>query len=205
VNDPVDILRNFVEGYPEAVPGSFQLLADRSWELGHIYLYQFQARRQHTLQRSQILKMSNHMIFIYGEMGELKPLGGGGGGSDPDVAPSPDQRIELAIGCGALRDQGSYAYALGRVLSWDVAGVEVVFEDGQTLRDDAADGYFALVAAEAGQAVQLRVLDAKGETIELIDLKESFPMPPHPDAAVNGKLGDAAYFDFIPSDDEGSP
>lgn len=204
MDDPIDILRKFVEGYPDAVPGSFQLQAERSWEMGRIYLYEFQARRQLTPSRAQILKMSNHMLFIYGENGELKPLGGGGGGSDPDAVPPPDQRVELAMGFGALADQGSYAYALGRVLSRDVGSVEALFEGGQRMRDDAADGYFALVAARTGQAVQLRVLDAGGELIELIDVKESFPSPSNPDAALNGKLGNA-YFDFTPADEDGNP
>jgi hypothetical protein len=169
--DLIDHLRQLVDLQEGVIPGTFKLLATRSWEHGEVFIYQYQVRHICFPQEARILDMFCTSISRYDEKGQL--VGFGGGGRDAiNVDLLTDQLIDISAGSGGYHiDYGHCACAVGRVISPEVAAVEVLFNNGKVLRDLASDGYVALVADQATGAVHARILNAKGETMQLLDLK----------------------------------
>jgi len=170
--DPIDHLRELADLHQEVVPGTFKLLATRFWEHGEVFLCQFQVRHAYFPQEARILDMFYFGISRYDEKGQLVYFGGGGRDAT-NVDLLTDQLIDIiSAGSGGYHiDYGHCACAVGRVVSPEVAAVEVLFKNGKVLRDPVSDGYVALVADQTTGAVHARILNAKGETMQLLDLK----------------------------------
>ncbi len=56
--------------------------------------------------------------------------------------------------------------------------MEVLLDDGQTLRDAVGNGAFAVIAPVGTLACEVRVLDVQGSVIERRDPAREFDAPP---------------------------
>ncbi len=64
-----------------------------------------------------------------------------------------------------------FAWVQGRVTTADkVAAVEVLFDNGQTMRAKATDGWYVLLADNTDGPCELRAVDARGRVLEQYDL-----------------------------------
>ncbi len=137
-----------------------QVLAMRKWEHGVVILHKAPCPPREGNPDLPDRKLNYSLV----KRGLLTRVVEGGGGT---------QGQAKYVECG----QGGYGdtfppLVYGRVKQpRAVVGVEVATGGGRRLLDDAADGFFALVAPEGQDLHELRVLGRDGEVLERIDLR----------------------------------
>ena len=82
----------------------------------------------------------------------------------------PPEELVWYGGSNYSNDKGeTYALTYGKVLSPEVAAVEITFDNGKILRDEATNGVFVLISPAANHSCQMRVLGKNDKILRRIN------------------------------------
>ncbi len=144
---------------------AFKVLGTRASERGTVVIYTYIMSGPNQEPTPMIgFRLVNRTLWGSWEV----TAGSAGNSSEP---PSSENMISYATsGIHGGQFGGDLSIVYGRVL-WDqVRAVDATFDNGQTIRDEAADGAFALFTPSRAVACELRVLGAEGKVLRTIDL-----------------------------------
>jgi len=148
-----------------------QIAGKRQLPNGHIIV----------LYRADMVEADGQATYLFGYslvqrqgVGWGSGSGGAGGGPKPTV----DQLVNLGSG-SSMDGRTTYALVYGETLTPDVVAVEATFDNGQTLRDSAADGVFVVYSANANAVCSTRILGANDVVLRTDDLRPPPDAPKH--------------------------
>ncbi|MCZ7571755.1 MAG: hypothetical protein M5U01_24655 [Ardenticatenaceae bacterium] len=177
---PEEAVRRTVNASPE-IAATFRVWGRRQSPHGVVVLY---TTRRPAEDQTAPMEMFQYSLVEW-KWGGWWPVSGGGFGSSEPASP------EVLVDYGTSR--GNLTIIFGRVLAPEVSAVEATFDNDQTLRDDAADNVFALIAPAGTAPCELRVLGAEEQVLRRFDLgpapapgKESLMLPNSCDGAPVG-------------------
>ncbi len=138
---------------------TFQVVGTRGWEGGVVVLY--------TYLREQA-PMFGYALTRQLPFGAWEVTNAGAGDAD---LPVPENLVDYRDGGGSgAFGLGEFSIVFGRTLRPEVAQVQVTFANGQVVRDETADGVFALIAPATTFGCELRVFGTKGELLHQVAL-----------------------------------
>lgn len=140
-----------------------EVVATRPWERGHVVLYR-------GMMQTGLGPGDRELVFGY-EILERDGIDwrfvSGGSGSAGNVGPA-GQRVSYSTGSGTGAEHGSFTIVSGEVLAPEVEAVEVVFDDGERLRDDTANDVFAFVVTRLVTPCAILLFDGENQLLEQI-------------------------------------
>ncbi len=148
--------QNSVRFSPD-IAATFQVVGTRGWEGGVVVLYTYLREQE---------PMFGYALTRQLPFGAWEVTIAGAGDADPPV---PENLVDYRDGGGSgAFGLGQFTIVFGRTLKPEVAQVQVTFANGQVLRDETADGVFALIAPSSTFGCELRVFGAQGELLRHI-------------------------------------
>lgn len=138
-----------------------EVVATRPWERGHVVLYR-------GIMQTGPGPGDREPVFGY-EILERKGIDwrfiGGGAASAGRVGPD-GRRVSYSTGGGGGTEHGRFTIVSGEVLAPEVEAVEVVFDDGERLRDDTANDVFAFVVTRLVTPCAILLFDGQNQLLE---------------------------------------
>ncbi|MBD1897261.1 hypothetical protein [Coleofasciculus sp. FACHB-129] len=153
---------------PTTQAQDFRVLGTRQWSQGVVVLYSAICPSSDRQQASpQIL---GHSVLVRKESG-WEQIGNDSAEFFLDRPPLPPEQLVWYGSGNYSNDKTGETYALtyGKVLSPEVAAVEITFDNGKILRDEATNGVFVLISPGANHSCQMRVLGKDGKILRRIN------------------------------------
>ncbi|HEY9879199.1 MAG TPA: hypothetical protein V6D29_12145 [Leptolyngbyaceae cyanobacterium] len=139
---------------------AFQIVGHRDWEQGKVVLYEGTCGATETAQAAPPLFVKGYTVL----MRKGSTVRASSSGSVMAETKTPDSTQPIGYSIGYVPDDG-YAIVEGQVFAPAVATIEARFDNGLVLQDSAEQGRFAIVASQAKQLCDLRVLDSSQQLI----------------------------------------
>jgi hypothetical protein len=169
---PEDWLRQLHAKGPPELAGSLRILGRREWKKGVLLFISYQDVGSG--------EMFGYSLLERVPEGEGWTTAGGQLHGSSETRPAPEF-VDWGMGAGGgmktalgvpveMRQDPVVVY--GRALTLDVQAVAVTFASGRGLRDEAADGMFAIVLEPTARACELLVLGEADQVLRRINLTE---------------------------------
>lgn len=165
---PEQVVRqNNLCSLPTTPAQDFRVLGTRQWSQGVVVLYS-------AICPSSDRKQAPPQIFGYSVL-VSKGSGWEQIGNDSaefflDRPQLPPEELVWYGSSNYSNNKGeTYALTYGKVLSPEVAAVEITFDNGKILRDEATNGVFVLISPGANHSCQMRVLGKNDKILRRIN------------------------------------
>lgn len=186
----------------QKVAHGLQVLGTHRWAKGVIVLYSAMCPTNDGKASTQ--RVFGHQVVKRDGMGWQVSSGGSFGmGNSPKMTEpkmtepkTAEQLIDYGISRSKPEESDRYLILYGQILNSKVAAVEATFNNGQVLRDSGRDGAFALVAPNATEICELRVLGTNNQILRKDELVK--PKPNSPNLPSRLIQNDSATFRCLP-------
>jgi hypothetical protein len=165
---PEQVIRqNILCPSPTTQAQDFRVLGTRQWSQGVVVLYS-------AICPSRESKQASPQIFGYSVLvskgSGWEQIGNDSAEFFMDRPQLPPEELVWYGGSNYSNDKGeTYALTYGKVLSPEVAAVEITFDNGKIQRDEAANGVFVLISPGANHSCQMRVLGKDDKILRRIN------------------------------------